>query len=133
MYDVGNRQHAKIKTPNTVSHDLVSLELPRPVRLIEKRSPTSAQTCQDGRLHTASSATLSNMILRIATLNFALELFRGVVAGVAPEITTVADGYNLIAKLPCIGCAFLYQDTSKGENEAWTERKDDNALVSSTF
>ena len=69
------------------------------------------------------------MIFRIARLVAALFLFSHINAEVAPEITTVAEGYNLIAKLPCIGCPYLYQDTSKGKDEPWTERKDDNALV----
>ncbi|KAF2470060.1 uncharacterized protein BDR25DRAFT_325778 [Lindgomyces ingoldianus] len=50
-------------------------------------------------------------------------------AGIAPEITTLEDGYNIIAKLPCLGCPFLFQDTSKGEDGPWTERDDDNALL----
>jgi hypothetical protein len=56
-------------------------------------------------------------------------LFRCIYADIAPEITTVQDGYNLIAKVPCSGCPFLYQDTSKGSNEPWTERQHENALV----
>ena len=59
----------------------------------------------------------------------ALALLGHAVAEVTPEITTVAEGYNVIAKIPCIGCAFLYQDTSKGKDEPWMQRKDDNALV----
>ena len=50
-------------------------------------------------------------------------------AEVAPEITVISEGYNVLAKLPCIGCAYLYQDTSTGKNEPWIERKDENALV----
>lgn len=70
------------------------------------------------------------MIFRIAALLLLLLTFPNfIVAEVAPDITTVAEGYNLIAKLPCIGCPYLYQDTSKGKDEPWTERKDDNALV----
>ncbi|KAI1596082.1 hypothetical protein A1F96_09918 [Pyrenophora tritici-repentis] len=52
-----------------------------------------------------------------------------VVAEVAPEITTVAEGYNIIAKLPCIGCPYLYHDTSLGRDVGWSQRKDDNALL----
>lgn len=56
-------------------------------------------------------------------------LARTVINTVAPEITTVAQGYNIIAKLPCVGCPFLYQDTSKGSDEGWTTRTDESALV----
>ncbi|KAF2181940.1 hypothetical protein K469DRAFT_713000 [Zopfia rhizophila CBS 207.26] len=58
-----------------------------------------------------------------------VSLFQFSIAGVAPEITTVQEGYNIIAKLPCLGCPFLVQDTSRGENESWTVRTDDNALL----
>jgi hypothetical protein len=51
------------------------------------------------------------------------------VADIAPEITTVVEGYNYIAKLPCIDCPYLYQDTSAGENGPWTSRIDNNALL----
>ena len=73
------------------------------------------------------------MILRIASLVATLSLFRHVVAKIAPEITTAAEGYNVIAKVPCVGCAFLYHDTSKGKDEPWLQRKDENALVYLTF
>jgi hypothetical protein len=72
------------------------------------------------------------MIFRIAPLTAAVAVIRYVAAEVAPEITTVAEGYNVIAKIPCIGCQFLYQDTSKGKDAPWAERKDDNALVDET-
>jgi hypothetical protein len=71
------------------------------------------------------------MIPRIPILSVALTLLSNVVAEVAPEITTVTEGYNFVAKLPCVGCPFLYQDTSKGIDEPWTEREDQDALVSS--
>jgi hypothetical protein len=69
------------------------------------------------------------MIFQVAPLVAAFAIVRYVAAEVAPEITTVAEGYNVIAKLPCIGCPFLHQDTSQGSDAPWTERKDDNALV----
>ncbi|KAF1939711.1 hypothetical protein EJ02DRAFT_513657 [Clathrospora elynae] len=69
------------------------------------------------------------MIFRLSSLIAALTLVRHVAAEVAPEITTVTDGYNVIAKLPCIGCPFLYQDISKGYDDPWAERKDENALL----
>lgn len=69
------------------------------------------------------------MILRLAHLIIALDILQYAKAGVAPEITTVEEGYNLIAKIPCLQCPFLFQDTSKGTEEPWTERKDENALV----
>ncbi|KAF1849363.1 uncharacterized protein K460DRAFT_365245 [Cucurbitaria berberidis CBS 394.84] len=69
------------------------------------------------------------MIFRIAPLIAALFLFSQAIAEIAPEITTVAEGFNFIAKLPCLGCPFLYQDTSKGKDEPWTERKHENALL----
>jgi hypothetical protein len=47
----------------------------------------------------------------------------------APEITIIAEGYNLIAKLPCVSCPFLYQDTIDGRDGVWKTREDDNALV----
>ena len=69
------------------------------------------------------------IMVRIVSFLSAIFLSRYVLADVAPDITTVQDGYNLIAKIPCLGCPFLYQDTSKGSNEPWTERQDENALV----
>ncbi|KAF2652779.1 hypothetical protein K491DRAFT_604169 [Lophiostoma macrostomum CBS 122681] len=69
------------------------------------------------------------MILRYLLPVAVLPLWHVTLAGVAPEITWVEEGYNLIAKLPCHGCPFLYQDTSKGEQEPWSERSDDNALL----
>lgn len=74
--------------------------------------------------------TPSIMILRTAVLAALLCVLRGVAADVAPEITTLADGYNYIVKLPCVGCPYLYQDTSEGENGPWVDRIDDSALVS---
>ncbi|PVI01055.1 hypothetical protein DM02DRAFT_613923 [Periconia macrospinosa] len=50
-------------------------------------------------------------------------------AQVAPEITVVEEGYNVVAKIPCIGCPFVYQDTSKGENKGWASRHDQNSLL----
>ncbi|EFQ85480.1 hypothetical protein PTT_19598 [Pyrenophora teres f. teres 0-1] len=73
------------------------------------------------------------MILRIALLAPVLAFFQNpVIAEVAPEITTAAEGYNIIAKLPCIGCPYLYHDTSQGRDAGWSQRKDDNALVKPT-
>lgn len=73
------------------------------------------------------------MIFRIALLAAILTLARYVAAEVALEITTIAEGYNVIAKIPCVGCPFLYQDTSKGSDAPWAQRKDDNALVNHSF
>jgi hypothetical protein len=69
------------------------------------------------------------MILRIALLFTLLSLLRYAVGQVAPESTVVAEGYNVIAKLPCMGCPFLYQDTSEGKDGPWKTRHDENALV----
>jgi hypothetical protein len=71
------------------------------------------------------------MIPRIPILPVVFALLGNAVAEVAPEITTVTEGYNFIAKIPCVGCPFLHQDTLKGSDEPWAERKDGNALVSS--
>ena len=73
------------------------------------------------------------MIFQVAPLVAAFAIVRYVAAEVAPEITTVAEGYNVIAKLPCIGCPFLHQDTSQGSDAPWTERKDGNALVIASY
>ena len=73
------------------------------------------------------------MIFRIALLAAILAFARCGAAEVAPEITTVAEGYNVIAKIPCVGCPFLYQDTSKGNDAPWAQRKDDNALVNHPY
>ncbi|PSN65833.1 hypothetical protein BS50DRAFT_635044 [Corynespora cassiicola Philippines] len=48
---------------------------------------------------------------------------------VAPEITAVEEGYNIVAKVPCEGCPFLWQDVSKGLDGPWEEREDGNALL----
>ncbi|KAF2799350.1 hypothetical protein K505DRAFT_404687 [Melanomma pulvis-pyrius CBS 109.77] len=69
-------------------------------------------------------------MIRCILLFFAsVSLLKYALADIAPEITTVQDGYNIIAKIPCSGCPFLYQDTSKGSNEPWTQREDQNALL----
>jgi hypothetical protein len=73
------------------------------------------------------------MTFQVAPLIAAFAIVRFVAAEVAPEITTVAEGYNVIAKLPCIGCPFLHQDTSQGSDAPWTERKDGNALVIASY
>jgi hypothetical protein len=87
-----------------------------------------SQTCQDGR---PSPSTQPTMILRNALLFTLSSLLRHAVGQVAPESTIVADGYNVIAKLPCTGCPFLYQDTSEGKDGPWKTRNDENALVNS--
>jgi hypothetical protein len=69
------------------------------------------------------------MILRILSLLASSSLLRYVHADIAPEITTLAEGYNILAKLPCVNCPFLYQDTASGENKPWGKRQDGNALV----
>jgi hypothetical protein len=50
-------------------------------------------------------------------------------ADVAPEITVLAEGYNLIAKLPCVGCPFVYRDPLSTEYLGWKTREEENALV----
>ncbi|KAF3049281.1 hypothetical protein E8E11_004099 [Didymella keratinophila] len=69
------------------------------------------------------------MIFRAFNIASLLGVVARVSADVAPEITTLAEGYNYIAKLPCIDCPYLYQDTSNGENGPWTDRIDENALL----
>ncbi|KAH7380417.1 hypothetical protein DE146DRAFT_671398 [Phaeosphaeria sp. MPI-PUGE-AT-0046c] len=69
------------------------------------------------------------MILRITTFIVATLILSKVQAEVAPEITTLAEGYNVVAKLPCIGCPFLYQDSTSGQDEGWKVREDENALL----
>ncbi|KAH9866223.1 hypothetical protein J1614_008789 [Plenodomus biglobosus] len=71
------------------------------------------------------------MILRVASLiAFTATFVEYVDAEIAPEITTISDGYSIIAKLPCIGCPYLYQDpSSTDQNSPWVERKDENALL----
>lgn len=69
------------------------------------------------------------MIPRVAALVGMLSAIARVSADVAPDMTTLAEGYNYIAKLPCVDCPYLYQDTSNGENGPWTDRIDDNALL----
>jgi hypothetical protein len=48
---------------------------------------------------------------------------------VASEITVLAEGHNLIAKLPCIGCPFVYRDPLSTQYLGWTTREAENALV----
>ncbi|KAF1969085.1 hypothetical protein BU23DRAFT_245639 [Bimuria novae-zelandiae CBS 107.79] len=69
------------------------------------------------------------MKLRTAPLLATLTFLPSARAEVAPDITVVEEGYNYIAKLPCLGCPFLFQDTSAALNEPWRTRKDDNALL----
>jgi hypothetical protein len=69
------------------------------------------------------------MILRIATFLLVVTLGRLSTAEIAPEITILEEGYNVIAKIPCLKCPFLFQDTSKGQDGGWAQREDNNALV----
>ncbi|KAF2278663.1 uncharacterized protein EI97DRAFT_371942 [Westerdykella ornata] len=69
------------------------------------------------------------MLWRTVFLSTALSLCSPSVARVAPMITWVEDGYNLIAKLPCVSCPFLYQDTSKGEDQRWSKKTAANSLL----
>ena len=69
------------------------------------------------------------MIFRAINIAGLLGLAVRVSADIAPEITTLAEGYNYIAKLPCVDCPYLYQDTSNGGNGPWTDRIDENALL----
>jgi len=71
------------------------------------------------------------MIVRTVLFAAALSQIMRSAAEIAPEITVVENGYNVVAKVPCLGCPFLFQDTSDGLNKPWTERKDNNALVHS--
>lgn len=66
-----------------------------------------------------TTTTITSLLFAVARVS----------ADVAPEITTLAEGYNYIAKLPCLECPYLYQDTSNGETGPWTQRIDDNALL----
>ena len=66
------------------------------------------------------------MILRAATITTLLSTLWTVSADLVPEITTLADGHNYIAKLPCIDCPFLHRDEPNGP---WTTRNDENALL----
>ncbi|KAH8724059.1 hypothetical protein GQ44DRAFT_618875 [Phaeosphaeriaceae sp. PMI808] len=50
-------------------------------------------------------------------------------ASVAPAFTVVAEGYNILAKLPCAECPFVYHDTSGGTAGEWKTRKDENVLL----
>lgn len=69
------------------------------------------------------------MILRVYKIACFLGLITQVFANAAPEVTTLAEGYNYIAKLPCVDCPYLYQDNSNGENGPWKDRVDDNVLL----
>lgn len=69
------------------------------------------------------------MLLRAIAIASLLGAVARVSAEVAPDITTLTEGYNYIAKLPCIDCPYLYQDTSNGDNGPWIDRIDDNALL----
>ncbi|KAF2000965.1 hypothetical protein P154DRAFT_191681 [Amniculicola lignicola CBS 123094] len=69
------------------------------------------------------------MKLRIALLTALFTSSTYVRADIAPEITALQEGYGYIAKFPCLECPFLFQDTSKGQKEPWTERRDDNSLL----
>ncbi|KAH7132644.1 hypothetical protein B0J11DRAFT_522195 [Dendryphion nanum] len=70
------------------------------------------------------------MKLRIPYLtSIILALCSFVIAETAQDITWVQEGYTFIAKLPCIGCPFLYEDTSQGEKKPWSTKQDINALL----
>ncbi|KAF2643988.1 hypothetical protein P280DRAFT_466696, partial [Massarina eburnea CBS 473.64] len=75
------------------------------------------------------------IVLRLARIAAAAMLVglgrsaKGDVAAIAPEITVVEEGYGVVVKMPCVGCPFLYQDTSLGEDAEWRERSDGNSLL----
>jgi hypothetical protein len=69
------------------------------------------------------------MILRKAIAFIALCSAQIISAKIAPEITTLAEGSNILVKLPCVGCQFLYQESSSGQDAPWKTREDGNALV----
>lgn len=69
------------------------------------------------------------MTLRRGQFLLVLKAVTRVLAHAAPDITTLAEGYSYIAKLPCVDCPYLYQDTSTSGNGTWTDRIDDNALL----
>jgi hypothetical protein len=76
------------------------------------------------------------MRFRISILITAIQLICDAKADdhdVAPEITVLAEGHNLIAKLPCIGCPFVYRDPSSTQYLGWTTREAENALVRDTL
>ena len=69
------------------------------------------------------------MVLRRGQFLLVLKAATRVFAHTAPDITTLAEGYSYIAKLPCVDCPYLYQDTSTDKEGLWTDRIDDNALL----
>ncbi|KAF3009763.1 hypothetical protein E8E13_009628 [Curvularia kusanoi] len=66
------------------------------------------------------------MILRAKTIATLLSALACVSADPAPEITTLAEGHNYIAKLPCVDCPFLHRGTADGP---WTKQIEDSALL----
>jgi hypothetical protein len=88
-----------------------------------------AKSCATPHVSASPSSSTFIMILRVATLIAACAFWIGVSAGAAPEITVVSEGYNIIAKVPCVGCLFVYQDSLEGQDGPWKTRDDGNALV----
>ena len=111
------------------SHELVSLSCRQACLGLRNTliNTTTRVSIGINGLYPSRYATMKFSILTVLVTSLAL--VRHAVSEIAPEITTIEKGYNIIAKLPCIGCPFLYQDTSTGRDEPWTERKDENALV----
>lgn len=56
--------------------------------------------------------------------------FQNATAAVSPDLSVLVDGYNIICKVPCLSCPFLVESTASAQKEPWSERRDDNALVS---
>lgn len=111
-----------LHTRTHVSSFLCSIAKPV-LRLLRHSSHVSSTTTPQQKRRFA-------MILRILCLAIVTFVIRNVQAEVVPEVTTLAEGYNVVAKLPCIGCPFLYQDSASGQDEGWKVREDENALVS---
>lgn len=119
--------------PRVLTRYIHALTCPRSLYPRQATSPLIETSSHVSSTTTTPRAKYIAMILRVLFLIVATVLLRGVRADVAPEITTLAEGYNIVAKLPCVGCPFLYQDSRSGVDEGWKVREDENALVSTNM
>ena len=97
------------------------------------------------RSHTNSTSDIIFISISPCIFNFSMILFayyialllislsRHVSAVASPDVTVLEEGYNVIVKLPCVGCPLFVENTEMGVQGVWEERTDENVLVGGDF
>ena len=76
--------------------------------------------------------TIATTVVTLATVAGSVRAGDDDANAVAPEITVLEDGFNVVARIPCVGCPFLERDRDGDLNgeQAWRVREVENSLVS---